>query len=139
MNGFQPNQNWSNYIASGTEWNDIYIGDNGILGSSSGYQNMQETVTSALLLWYGEYEYDTTIGLTYGAFLGNPNVDGAVIQYQVQQNILNVNNFLTTDQVASYGVKTINSITYALSRTTRKLTITCKITLNNNQKMTIAV
>jgi hypothetical protein len=137
MIGFQPNQNYASYIATADEWNDMYIGENGILGTSSGYSSMSEAITSALLLWYGEYEYDTTIGVTYGAILGNPHVDSALIQYQIEKNIMSVNDFLTDDQVADYGVKTINSVTFGMNRKTRKFTATAKITLYNKQKITI--
>ena len=121
------------------ENNDLYLDDSGDLATVDGEYDLIQTISSSLKLWLGEYEYDTTVGVMYNQIYSNPHLLPEFIDYNIKIAIMSPNDFLTADNLALYGVKNINSLDYNLDRSTRVMTVTAEILLNNGNNNTIEV
>ena len=117
--------------------NDLYLKENNDLGIVSGKDDLIQTVISSIKLWLKEYEYNTSLGVNYKQMYGNPHLLPEYIDYNLRAAILLVNSFLTPENLANYGIKTINSLDYNLDRNTRIMKVNVQIKLNNNTTTTI--
>ncbi len=117
--------------------NDVYLNESNDLAIVSGEDDLIQTVISSIKLWLKEYEYNTSLGVNYKQMYGNPHLLPEYIDYNLRAAILLVNSFLTPENLANYGIKTINSLDYNLDRNTRIMKVNVEIKLNNNTTTTI--
>jgi hypothetical protein len=117
--------------------NDLYLNESNDLAIVSGKDDLIQTVISSIKLWLKEYEYNTSLGVNYKQMYGNPHLLPEYIDYNLRAAILLVNSFLTPENLANYGIKTINSLDYNLDRNTRIMKVNVEIKLNNNTTTTI--
>ena len=117
--------------------NDLYLNESNDLAIVSGEDDLIQTVISSIKLWLKEYEYNTSLGVNYKQMYGNPHLLPEYIDYNLRAAILLVNSFLTPENLANYGIKTINSLDYNLDRNTRIMKVNVEIKLNNNTTTTI--
>ena len=116
--------------------NDLYLNESNDLAIVSGEDDLIQTVISSIKLWLKEYEYNTSLGVNYKQMYGNPHLLPEYIDYNLRAAILLVNSFLTPENLANYGIKTINSLDYNLDRNTRIMKVNVEIKLNNNTTTT---
>lgn len=139
--GFALDQSSSIYVDNEIikGFNDIYMDSSGNLATVNGVTDLIQTIKNALWLWIKEYEFNTKIGLSYlGVFNNNSNNVGIFTQ-QIEDAILQCNDYLTEDQYNAYGIKSVDSIDYAVNETTRKVVINVHITLNDGTQRNIIV
>ena len=117
--------------------NDLYLNESNDLAIVSSEDDLIQTVISSIKLWLKEYEYNTSLGVNYKQMYGNPHLLPEYIDYNLRAAILLVNSFLTPENLANYGIKTINSLDYNLDRNTRIMKVNVEIKLNNNTTTTI--
>lgn len=127
-------------------FNDLYLDSQtiiqgvgqGNIATVANIQDLEQTTINNLWLYINEYEFDTSIGISWNAILNNNFVEEGFVTYQISNAILSFNNYLNATQLASYGIKGIDSIIYNLGtneRESRTLTASIEITLNNNQTL----
>lgn len=120
--------------------NDFYLDLSGSLpdlATVSGVDDLVLSVNSALRLWKGEYEYDTTLGISYSYILGNNFVKAGYVYSQIETAVFNCNDYLSSTQLATYGITAISNISYEVDRQTRSANITVDITLVNGSTITV--
>lgn len=117
--------------------NDLYLNESNDLAVITGEFDLIQTITSSLRLWLKEYDYNTSIGVNYKQMYGNPHLLSEYIDYNLRTAILLPNSFLTSTDLANYGVKNINNLDYTLDRNTRIMKVIAEIKLNNNNSITV--
>jgi len=141
--GFALNQSSSTYDNDGnilTGFNDIFIDEGGNLAVVGGVDDLLQTVKNALWLWIGEYDYDTTIGLSYrGIFSDNAATNVGIFTQQIEDAIFQCNNYLTPTQLKSYGINQITDINFTADRQTRTIIISLVLSLNNGANINLKV
>ena len=120
-------------------YNDLYLNESGNLTSTNCVAEIIQSITSSLLLWLKEYDFDTTLGINYRDLYANPHLNSATLDYYIMKAIMLPNQYLTADNLSVYGVNKINSLNYALDQSNRKININAEIMLNNGQILTIKV
>lgn len=100
---------------------DIGLDASGNLLIVYGTDAIIQNVQSAIRLWRGEYEFDTTIGVNYKLYLGGlAQFATANIEYDLRRAILSIQ-----------GVTRVTSITYDYNSDTNALSGTAVIDLTN--------
>jgi hypothetical protein len=141
--GFALNQLPSTYDNNRnilTGFNDIFIDEGGNLAVVGGTDDLLQTVKNALWLWIGEYDYDITIGLSYrGIFSSNAANNVGIFTQQIEDAILQCNNYLTQTQLNLYGINQITDINFTADRQTRTISISVVLSLNNGANINLKV
>jgi hypothetical protein len=68
---------------------DIYLDQNGNIAMINGVAGVAQTVSTALSLWLGEYDFNTTIGMPYNAIMGE-TLDQLLLYSYVKDVVSNV-------------------------------------------------
>lgn len=118
---------------------DLYLNDSGDLVTVSGAECMSQAITSSLLLWNGEYDFDINIGLPYNTILGNPHINYDLLYYQISNAIMLPNQYLTPNQLSLYGINQIIDLNFTIDQKSRKLIINTTISLNNGEQISLQV
>lgn len=109
---------------------DSYLDNNGNIAIITGIDSVSQTVSNALQLWLGEYQFDTTLGIPWYNILGD------------KFNRLLVNNYITDEILALPYVKEIISIDYVFNNINRSTTINLiflTVDSSNPQESTIVI
>lgn len=109
---------------------DSYLDNNGNIAIITGIDSVSQTVSNALQLWLGEYQFDTTLGIPWYNILGD------------KFNRLLVNNYITDEILALPYVKEIISIDYVFNNINRSTTINLiflTVDSSNPQENTIVI
>lgn len=124
--------NWRNNIPN-VAFNDIYVDDSGNIATVSGIEAMQQLVAQSLWLWYGEYDFNTTYGVTYRRLLGQRGVTNSLVQLQINNAIMSINNYIPQQFIPQYGIKKVVIQSYSMNRVSRMLSVTVDIYLNSGK------
>lgn len=116
----------------GVSFNDIYTSD-GNLQVVRGTDALIQLVTQALWLWYGEYDFNTTLGVTYRRLMSNKFSRKSLFQYQIENSIYNVNNYLNPKLLPIYGIKQVIIQSYSINKATKTLNVAIDLILNSNK------
>ena len=116
---YQPTIKLGTFTSGNVSYQDTYLDDNNNIAMVSDINSVAQTVSNAVSLWLGEYQFDTTIGIPWGNILGQP-VNRLLLNSQIQTAVLTVP--YVTD---------IISINYTFDDLNRKTTIT--VTYNTNE------
>jgi hypothetical protein len=109
---------------------DSYLDSNGNIAIITGIDSVSQTVSNALQLWLGEYQFDTTLGVPWYNILGD------------KFNRLLVNNYITDEILALPYIKEIISIDYVFNNINRSTTINLiflTVDSSNPQESTIVI
>jgi hypothetical protein len=109
---------------------DSYLDSNGNIAIITGIDSVSQTVSNALQLWLGEYQFDTTLGVPWYNILGD------------KFNRLLVNNYITDEILALPYIKEIISINYVFNNINRSTTINLiflTVDSSNPQESTIVI
>jgi hypothetical protein len=96
---------------AGNPYQDSFLDVNNNIAIISGVLSVSQTVKNAISLFLREYQFNTTIGIPWATFLGNP----------LNRTLLN--NFLTTAILAVAYVTSVVSIDYVTDDLNRILAI----------------
>jgi hypothetical protein len=123
----------------GISWNDLYLNSNNDLQTVSGVDDLVQTCANELWLYQKEYEFNTTLGIPYKKIFNNLFMPQSVIKYYLSTAIMNVNNYLSNEQLVAYGIDKIVNIDFSLDRNKRELTATIIVLLNNGLITTVNI
>ena len=119
--------------------NDLYMLENGQLATVDGAYDILQSIKCAILLWIGEYDFDTQLGVPYKIILGNPGSNGALIEFQIRRAIFSVNDAMTTEQLAIFGIDKIQSLNFSFNQTTRGVILQAVLLLNNRSRIEVNI
>ncbi len=125
MTGFSVN--YQNNI-SGVDFNDLYLDAQGNLALNSGITEVEENCFHAVQLCVGDYDYNTTLGIPYDAYLSSDSPVGNQLKLSLAKSLLAVD-----------GVVSIESMDLALNPVTRVLQITIIVNLTTGAQITITL
>jgi len=141
--GLTSNSVYSTYKNNGDDTqshiNDIYMLPNGQLAVVDGVYDIAQSIRCAIQLWLGEYDYNTSEGVPYRLLLGVQNVNNNLIDYQLRHAIFSVNKNMTTQQLQIYSVKSIQSVNFTVSKSTRLMTVNAVVLIANGQNIEVNV
>jgi len=121
-------------------FNDIYTDDGGNLQVVSGLDALKQLVSQALWLWYGEYDFNTTIGVTYRRLMSNKFSRSSLFQFQIQKAIMSINEYIPAKYIPIYGIKKVIIQSYNIDNKKRILSVVCDIILNSSsRKLQVAI
>lgn len=119
--------------ADGVTFNDVYTED-GNLAIVTGKDAIVQLAAQSIWLWYGEWVLNTTIGVTYRRILGGSAYDKQPLtQYQIENAIMQINNYIPDVYKSKYGIKKVVINNYNVSRSNRALNIDVTIILNSSK------
>ena len=108
-----------------TAYNDLYLDSGGNLATVGNIDDMSQTVVQSLWMWFGEYVFNTPL-------------QQSLIKFYLTNSILLINDYLTPDQLADYGINQIVNIGFSFNKLTRTDNITITILLNNGQNINLS-
>ena len=120
-------------------FNDIYTDDGGNLQVVSGIDAIKQLVAQALWLWYGEYDFNTTIGVTYKRLMSSKFSRSSLFQFQIQKAILSINDYIPNNFIQIYGIKKVIIQSYNIDNKKRILSVTTDIILNSTKKFQVVI
>ena len=107
---------------------DSYLDASGNIAIITGVDSVSQTVSNALQLWLGEYQFNTTIGVPWFNILGQ------------NFNQLLVNTYIEQAVLAVPFVASIVSINYVFNDTVRSVTVNLIfLTTNSTQPQEVNV
>ena len=121
-----------------TAYNDLYLDSGGNLATVGNIDDMSQTVVQSLWMWFGEYVFNIFLGVPYKLILGNTPLQQSLIKFYLTNSILLINDYLTPDQLADYGINQIVNIGFSFNKLTRTDNITITILLNNGQNINLS-
>jgi hypothetical protein len=139
MQTFALSPNDPNNVGDNLHINDLIMQSNGQLQLVTGVYSAAQSISNALQLWLGEYDFNTSVGVPYGIIFNGTQNNQALIELQVRNTIMSYNNYLPTNKVSIDGVKKIKSLSFTYDNTARKFVINAQILMNNNNLIEVTV
>lgn len=123
-----------------TAYNDLYLDSGSNLATVGNIDDMSQTVVQSLWTWFGEYVFNIFLGVPYKIILGNTSLQQSLIKFYLTNSILLINDYLTPDQLADYGINTSQpiNIRFDFNKQTRSDNITITMLLNNGQQVNLS-
>lgn len=126
-----------NIPATTNNINDIYMLPNGQLAIVDNIADLTQSVTCAISLWLGEYNFNTQIGVPWKILLSAYDVNNPLIEFQLRNAVLSFNNNLSQTQLATYGINKIQSFSYNKDAVNRQFNLNIVVLLNNGSSIPI--
>jgi hypothetical protein len=120
-------------IPNNLGYNDLAMDDNGNLLFVQDANCINQMIVTALKLFIGEYEYNNQLGIAWVTGMQTGYEDIPILQYQVQQTINSLNNYINDDNLKITDVQQTN-FSFDVKR---NLILTVQVQLANGQVLGI--
>ena len=124
----------------GMAFNDIYVDANGQLVTVTNYDALIQLINNAIWTFLKECDFDNTLGINYYIILGQKTTNQNILIQQLKDNILALNNYMSTDDLLIYKIIDVLIVNLNLNPQTRNLNVNIYITtINNNTPLNISI
>lgn len=124
--------------APGEAFNDMYAVD-GNLAIVEDLDCIKQLVAQAIWLWYGDYIFNTTIGVTWRRLFGARQLSKNIVKYQLTKAIESINLYIPSKFINKWGIRKVYINSYNVIRTRKELTVDITIILNSTKKVRIVL
>lgn len=112
-----------------TTRHDITLDEAGNFNFVTGAECVEQMIETALRLHIKEYEYNANLGISWQVAMSEGYAQVPVLQYQIQQAIYGLNNYIVEDSLKIINVEQAG-FTFNQQR---QLTLAATVTLANKQ------